>query len=204
MGNAAGTSLKSFRNTTESSIFSSGTVIDNVTTNSPPDPEQIISMMYPVYYTTTELSTEEHALVLKSWEMILNHTAPAFNAERTKPQFPFGSCTIFFTHTYYKRLFDIHPCAKGMFKDVQAQGRALIQMISTIFTYPEDVVRYEQIITQLTHIHNRRGVKAAECKYYSHLLFLFYIDLIFICLFFFFSRWCGGRSALLDLTPMSW
>lgn len=175
MGNAAAASQKSFRKSTEPSIVfsSNNTLVDenNTTNNAPPDPEQIISLMFPVYYCTGELTKEEHTIVYKSWEMILNHTAPAFLAERAKPQFPFGSCTIYFTHTYYKRLFDIHPCAKGMFKDVQAQGRALIQMITTIFTYPDDPIRYEQIVTHLTHVHNRRGVKAAEYGVAGEVLF---------------------------------
>jgi len=118
-----------------------------------------------------EITVHECSLARSSWDMILNHTAPVFVQLRDQPDFPFGNCMIYFTHIFYKRLFDIHPFAKGMFKNVQSQGRALVQILTIALTSTEDRVLYDQILTQLAHVHNKKGVKAAEYGIVGEVLF---------------------------------
>lgn len=71
----------------------------------------------------------------------------------------------YFCETFFNRLFDIHPLAKGVFSDEVKRGELVIKTISVAFLERKyGVEGYENLLCKLTQVHNTRGVKAVECK----------------------------------------
>lgn len=132
--------------------------------------EEVVRLMMPVYYNDEPISTNEHELAHNSWKLILNNTSPEFLARKNDPNFTYPACIMFFYNSFYTRLFDIHPLAKELFKDMKSQGKFLVKMISLSLSESNDVDKYERTLIKLAEIHNDRGVKAVECKSYFFLL----------------------------------
>ncbi len=126
---------------------------------------EVVQLMMPLYYTTDDISTEERKLAFDSWQAILNNTTPEYLARKASPDFPYGSCVIFFYDNFYLRLFDIHPMARPLFKSgMKSQGKFLVQMISLALSEVTDKEKFDRTLVKLAEIHNFRGVKAVECK----------------------------------------
>lgn len=130
--------------------------------------EDIVKLMFPVYYAEGEITESEHALATKSWEMLLNDTAPQFLLKKKNPDFVYVNCIMYFYSLFYSRLFDVHPVAKGLFKDVESQGKFLVKMISLSLSERSNKDTYQRTLVKLAEIHNERGVKATECKHQFH------------------------------------
>jgi hypothetical protein len=126
--------------------------------------EEIILLMLPVYYNDAPLSMEERELAARSWSLVLNGNSESFIKLSKNPKFPHQNCIIFFYNSFYSRLFDVHPLAKDLFKDMNSQGRFLVKMISLAFSEHEDPEKFHNTLVKLAEIHNDRGVKAVECK----------------------------------------
>ena len=126
--------------------------------------EEIVKLMMPVYYNDKALTSEEYQIAEQAWNLILTDSSKEFNLRRKDPNFPHPSCIVFFYNSFYTRLFDIHPLARDLFKDVQSQGKFLVKMISLSLSERADEKRYRQTLIKLAEIHNERGIKAAECK----------------------------------------
>eukprot|EP00981_Chlorochromonas_danica_P001062 scaffold243_cov163-Ochromonas_danica.AAC.15 len=117
------------------------------------------------------LSDEELVLANTVWKSILNNTAAEFMCRRRDPTFSHITCIMFFYNSFYERLFDVHPVAKDLFKDVNSQGKFLVKMISLSLSEKADPVKYEQTLQKLAEIHNERGVKAVEYGMVGEVLF---------------------------------
>lgn len=126
--------------------------------------DEIVRLMLPIYYTSETLTDRELDLAKKAWAVIMNNTAPEFVRLRKDPNFPHQTCMKYFYHNFYHRLFDIHPLARELFKDVNQQGHFLVKIISLALSERDDPVKYEATLVKLAEIHNERGVKAVECK----------------------------------------
>lgn len=126
--------------------------------------EEIVRLMMPVYYNDDPITPEEHDLAHSSWKLILNNTSPEYLAKRKDPNFTFPTCIMYFYNSFYARLFDIHPLAKDLFKDMRSQGKFLVKMISLSLSENSDKDKYDKTLFKLAEIHNERGVKAVECK----------------------------------------
>lgn len=127
--------------------------------------EDIVKLMMPVYYCTESLTRDEHASAAATWQMILNNTAPEFlkqRKENTEFRRRFTTSIMYFSHCFYARLFDIHPMAKELFKDMKSQGKFLVKMISLSLSEMSDADKFEKTLMKLAEIHNDRGVKAVE------------------------------------------
>ncbi len=123
--------------------------------------EEVIKLMFPVYYCDDMLTTEEDILVERAWNLVLTDSALGF---RLKAQRSHSSCIAYFYELFYNRLFDVHPGARDLFKDIQSQGKFLVKMISLGLSEKVDQKKYTDTLTKLAEIHNERGVKAVECK----------------------------------------
>lgn len=126
--------------------------------------EEIVKLMLPIYYTTELLTDEELELAKTAWNIVLNSSAPEFIRLKQNPAFPFDTCVKYFYSNFYQRLFDIHPLAKDLFKDLNMQGHFLVKIITLALSEKDDPKRYEATLVKLTQVHNDRGVKAVECK----------------------------------------
>lgn len=126
--------------------------------------EEIVKLMMPVYYNENPITPTEKELAENCWKMILNDTSPEFISKKKNPNFPHPACIVYFYNAFYARLFDIHPLARNLFKDVRSQGKFLVKMISLSMTEDADPAKYSSTLVQLAEVHNERGVKAVECE----------------------------------------
>ncbi len=126
---------------------------------------EIVRLMMPVYYNEEPITQDELEAAHNSWKMILNNASPEFLIRRKDRSFTFPTCIMYFYSSFYERLFDIHPLAKNLFRDMRSQGKFLVKMISLALSEKADPVKYEKTLAKLAEVHNERGVKAVECKF---------------------------------------
>ena len=127
----------------------------------------IVKLMMPVYYNDSPITKDEHGAASAVWQMILSNSAPAFLEQRKQSQEfyrRFTTSIMYFSHCFYSRLFNIHPMARDLFKDMKSQGKFLVKMISLSLSEMNDAAKFESTLIKLAEIHNERGVKAVECK----------------------------------------
>jgi hypothetical protein len=137
--------------------------------------QEIVKLMMPVYYNDEKVTLEEKEAAASSWQAILDNTAPEFlRQQKADPNFPHPSSMVYFYNSFYARLFDIHPLAKDLFRDVKSQGKFLVKMISLALSEDQDPKKYESTLIKLAEIHNERGIKAVECKFAEMYVFIFH------------------------------
>ena len=144
--------------------------------------KDIVRLMMPVYYNDAMINKDEHAAASSVWNMILTNTAPEYlQNRRADAEFgrKFNTSIMYFSHNFYERLFNIHPLARDLFKDMKSQGKFLVKMISLSLSELTDSDKFKQTLIKLAEIHNERGVKAVECNYYS---LLNYINILILFL----------------------
>lgn len=134
--------------------------------------QEIVKLMYPLYYTSQNITSDEHKMASDSWNLILNDKSPEFLARRGKPDFPYTSCIIFFYDTFYTRLFNVHPMSRNLFKNgMRSQGKFLVKMITLALTEINDASKFDKTLIKLAEVHNQRGVKCVEYGVVGEVLF---------------------------------
>jgi hypothetical protein len=124
----------------------------------------IVNLMLPLYFTVSNVDSDELLMASESWRTILQDESPDYISKKTSPDFHYSSCVVYFYDSFYTRLFDIHPMAKMLFKNgMKSQGNFLVKMISLALSELEDKSRFDKTLVKLAEIHNQRGVKAVEC-----------------------------------------
>eukprot|EP01031_Cornospumella_fuschlensis_P025754 gene25754-31104_t len=133
----------------------------------------IVNLMFPVYYTDEELTDGELDLASKAWKMILTCTAPEFAALKAADpvNFDFNHSMVYFYSKFYERLFEVHPLARPLFKDMSSQGKFLVKMLSLALSEKADPDKYRNTLVKLAEIHNDRGIKAVEYGIVGEVLF---------------------------------
>lgn len=131
----------------------------------------IVNLMMPVYYNPEPITDAELALAVDTWNAILTNTSTAFTERLKDTTFTHATGIKYFYHTFYERLFDVHPSAKEMFKDVNSQGKFVVRMISLSLSEKADPAKYEQTLVILADVHNQRGIKAVEYGIVGEVLF---------------------------------
>jgi hypothetical protein len=127
----------------------------------------IINLMMPLYFTNEKISQDEHESAKSSWNLILNDTSPKYLLLKKDAEFEYSSCITYFYDSFYARLFELHPLAKGLFKSgIKSQGNFLVKMISLALTELNESLKLKNTLVKLAEVHNERGVKAIECKNY--------------------------------------
>jgi len=130
---------------------------------------EIVGLMMPIYYTAEEMLPEQRKLASDSWNLILNDTIPDVD-ERKKNDPEFTSVTFFYD-SFYARLFDIHPMSRELFKDVKAQGKFLVSMITLSLSELDNPEKFNTALVKLAEVHYHRGVKASEYGIVGEVLF---------------------------------
>ena len=127
---------------------------------------QVLHLMMPVFYTKDQtISAEEMAIATDSWGRILDDSSPEFirRKEVEGESFSHASCVTFFYDSFYKRLFDVHPLCKPMFKSgMKSQGKFLMKLISLALSLLNDENKFKDTLADLAERHNLMGIKAIE------------------------------------------
>lgn len=125
---------------------------------------EILRLMFPLYYTEELLTDAELESATNCWSLILSNRAPGFVSVKKDPNCSYPTSIAYFYNVFYKRLFDINPMSRDLFKDVNTQGKFLVKMLSLSLSEKRDPEKYEQTLRKLAEVHNERGIKAIECK----------------------------------------
>lgn len=126
---------------------------------------EIVKLMFPLYYSSQNITKDEHQMALASWEAILNDKSEEFLANKGTPGFEYSSCVIFFYDMFYTRLFNVHPMSRNLFKNgMKSQGKFLVKMITLALSEINDSDKFDKTLIKLAEVHNQRGVKAVECE----------------------------------------
>ena len=137
--------------------------------------KEIVSHLFPVFYTEEPFTPEESDVAQGSWQLIMEDRAPQYLAIVSNPEkaaeFPHASCKEWFSHEFYERLFDVHPYARPMFKDPKSQGNFLVALFSFIFTAFDNPPVYRAKLNYLGEVHSLRGVKATEYGIVGEVMF---------------------------------
>lgn len=134
---------------------------------------EIVKLMFPLYYSSQDIQSDEHRMATDSWNSILNSTSEEYKRRKINdPEFHYSSCVIFFYDSFYSRLFDIHPMARSLFKNgMKSQGKFLVKMITLALTEINDPDKFDKTLIKLAEVHNIRGVKAVEYGVVGEVLF---------------------------------
>jgi hemoglobin-like flavoprotein len=117
-----------------------------------------------VYYIKDAVVTPEDAVrAKKSWSYITDDTGDKYLSSKDAPGFESSSCIEWFYDTFYKRLFDVHPAARPLFKnDMKVQGRALTHMISASLGLLDKLPTLVETLEKLARSHTKKGVIAVQ------------------------------------------
>lgn len=133
----------------------------------------IVQLMMPVYYTDEKVSVVDLEKANIVWNLVISDTAPNYLKIVEKGQTEYSSCMIFFYDTFYRRLFDVHPLCRSMFKSgLKTQGKFLVKMISMLLSdIDSDPVKFNNTLVKLAETHNDRGVKSIEYGIVGEVMF---------------------------------
>jgi hemoglobin-like flavoprotein len=136
------------------------------------DREQIIRLMMPTYYVQCDVTTDDIKSATTSWALISEDTGIQFKELLNDPTFTHSSCIGFFYVVFYERLFDVHPCARPLFKNgVISQGKFLVKMISATLNQLGNPSEFESTMKALAIRHCERGIRAIEYGLVGEVLF---------------------------------
>ena len=151
--------------------------------------EDIINLMFPVYYINEPITQDEIQLAKDSWILIVHNKGKLFVDLQAKSgkndnnttsnerddddddNAPMSCISLFF-QTFYSRLFDAHPEAEPMFSSgIKKQGQFLVSMISVSLNLLNDEEKFRKKMIDLADTHNKRGIKANEYGLVGDVLF---------------------------------
>jgi len=130
--------------------------------------DQAVSLVLPIYYSKEPLTTQERDEAIGAWKLIFNNKAPAFVELKSKdPSFPHALCTEYFYSIFFVRLIDVYSHAKGLFsKSNQRMRQSFLGSLSMIINLIDDPTKFNRVLVNLAHVHNKIGVKSMECKFF--------------------------------------
>lgn len=126
--------------------------------------EEVIAFVMPIYYTKELITTAELDAATAAWKLIINDRSQYFH--NMKSTTSHSNCMEHFYDLLYNRLFEVHPSCRALFKrPINKQGSFLVRMFSLILAEWQNDDKWTKSLDNLTHIHNKMGIKATECKY---------------------------------------
>ena len=126
--------------------------------------QELAELMMPLYYVRNVVVTEDDISKASSgWNMILEGRAESFIEYRNSLSNGSESSIEWFSNVFYGRLFDVNPSSRKLFKEnASTQARVLQAIISTALSQLHDPTTFGKTMTQLAHVHVKRGVKAVQ------------------------------------------
>lgn len=137
----------------------------------------MLSLLMPVYFIKDDLTRVEVDIARESWKLILGcpiqgELNPYFITCNIKETLGHQSTVSWFFDTFYKRFFDVHPCARPLFTGgLKTQGRFMVKMITLLLSNLEDNSKFTEALVKLAEVHNQRGIKAIEYGVVGEILF---------------------------------
>ena len=109
------------------------------------------------------ITPEDAARAKKSWAHIIDDTGDKYLHCKSDPSFESSSCLQWFYDTFYKRLFDVHPASRALFRNnMQVQGKALVHMISGALSLLDKLSTLVEALQGLAKTHSAKGVIAVQ------------------------------------------
>lgn len=140
--------------------------------------DRVADHIYPIWYKKdAEVTADDEKILKQTWDSILDGTAKGYIAFKgDKTECP--SSLVHFYEEFYKRLFEVHPASKELFKNnMVTQGKALVQMITAALSLvKKDPVALKGALVGLAKGHAHKGILYSI--YYT--LFLIFLSLSFI------------------------
>jgi len=121
----------------------------------------IADLMMPVYFSADNCSpsAEDLQMVATSWGFITEKGTAEYIEKYGDDTPPL----VTFYENFYKRLFDISPLSKNLFKnDMSAQGKMLVKVISMALASAGDTAVFVDTLQKLARRHFKYNVKAVE------------------------------------------
>ena len=103
--------------------------------------QECIDLVLPLFYTKQPITSAELDAAVVVWRMIMNNTSAHFKQLKKNggPSFEFNTCMELFYHTFYTRMFDVHPIAKSLFhRSINKQGTFFVRFISMALSQLND------------------------------------------------------------------
>jgi hemoglobin-like flavoprotein len=137
--------------------------------------KSITTFVMPIYYNGNPITDGEFEAANTVWKLIVNNRSEVFlSLKRQDPTIEFENCMDYFFHTFYTRLFDIHPGCRPLFtRSIHKQGSFLLRFLSMCLYDWKDDAKWDKTFIQFANIHNKLGVKAVEygitgeCLFYA-------------------------------------
>lgn len=139
--------------------------------------EELVKIMLPVYYLDDEVTHAELEIAKENWNCISFDSTEVYQLKRSDPNFTYNSAMDYFITLFYTRLFDVHPVSRDLFKNMTGQGQFLKRLVALAFSEKADPQKFQLALIRLAEVHNQRGVKAVECKFFEYESFLFVLYL---------------------------
>ncbi len=122
--------------------------------------DRVADHIYPIWYIKdAEVSAEDEKILKSTWDSILDGSAKGYILHKGD-QADYPSSLVYFYDQFYKRLFEVHPASKELFKNnMTTQGKALIQMITAALSLvKKDPVALTGALTGLAKGHAHKGM----------------------------------------------
>lgn len=132
-----------------------------------PEYATLVKLMLPVYYVPDPLTDEQLTLATTVWKAVLNSEAPRYQKQCRDDSFAseYPTALEFFTVTFFRRLFDIHPIFVTALSKVKDREHFMRLAIDFILSAESDQKVFELALERFAHVHHVRGVRAAECEF---------------------------------------
>lgn len=128
---------------------------------------ETVVAQFPSYYIEAQATGDDIKRVRKSWQLIIEDNGTEYQSQKSAIQW--SSCWAWFYSIFYERFFEIAPEVQPLFKkDIAAQGKALVGMISTMLGLFNNIHSHSETEkTTLDNLAKRHVGYGVKCSYYG-------------------------------------
>lgn len=146
--------------------------------------DPMVSLIMPLWYTKEPITPEELTAATECLKMIVTNTSAHFDKLKAAGEVQFETCMELYAHTFYHRIWDVHPVSKTLFHgSIYRQGGFVTRFLSVALDHVTDEAKWQRLFVHLAEGHNKMGIKAVECKSVNTCIFTLHRPLSSLCLF---------------------
>lgn len=127
---------------------------------------QVVQLMFPLYFVDTPFTYEDGKVCQLNWKLITSNSCCHFHdtrivateENRIYPQ----NAEDWFFEVFYRRLFDLQPSSRALFKGIGAHSKMLFSFFNFMFLRANEEKAFTSRVSELAKSHCRMGVKAFE------------------------------------------
>lgn len=143
---------------------------------------EVIRAVLPIYYTKGDPTPEEKQILASTWKTLINGQGADYLKFRSENPHERRSPGEHFGSHFYSRYFEVNTTARPLFtKPTSKQAMLLANMITFIIREVEigtEDGKITKTLTVVANSHNRMGIRAHECKYYSFIIFTYLFNFL--------------------------